>query len=99
MHQLPFVSRHAAIFIRELSLTLPSGFVEQVRTLFALAPREAGLAASLASGRTLKEAAYDNQIQLSTARSYLEAIFRKTGVRQQSQLVALLKSVQPFVRG
>lgn len=98
MHQLPFVGRHAAIFVRELSLNLPSGFAEQVRTLFALSPREANLAASLASGRTLKEAADDNQIQLSTARSYLEIIFRKTGVRQQSQLVALLKSVQPLIR-
>lgn len=95
---IPFVGRHAAIFIRELSLDLPAGFADHVRALFALAPKEASLAASLASGRTLKEAADDNRIQLSTARSYLEAIFRKTGARQQSQLVALLKSVQPLVR-
>ncbi|MEW6452233.1 MAG: helix-turn-helix transcriptional regulator [Pseudomonadota bacterium] len=95
---IPFVGPHAAIFIRELSLDLPAGTADQMRTLFALSPKEASLAASLAAGRTLKEAADDNRIQFSTARSYLETIFRKTGTRQQSQLVALLKSVQPLAR-
>jgi DNA-binding CsgD family transcriptional regulator len=98
LHPVPSVEPHAAIFIRELSTDPPAGFVEQVRDLFGLAPKEARLAVSLASGRTLKEAAEENQIQFSTARSYLEAIFRKTGTRQQSQLVVLLKNVQPLLR-
>ena len=97
-HELPSVGRHAAIFIREMSLDLPAGFMEQARALFALSPKEARLAASLASGRTLKQAADDNRIQFSTARSYLETIFRKTGTRQQSHLVALLKSAQAIAR-
>ena len=97
-HPVPFVGRDAAIFIRELSPDAPAGFVEQVRDLFGLAPKEARLAVSLASGRTLKEAADKNRIQLSTARSYLETIFRKTGTRQQSQLAVLLKNVQPLLR-
>lgn len=59
--------------------------------LFDLTPSEARLAASLAAGRSLKEAAEDNQFRISTARSYLENILRKTGTKQQSQLVALLK--------
>jgi DNA-binding CsgD family transcriptional regulator len=63
-----------------------------------LTPREAGLATALAAGRSLKQAAADNGVQFSTARSYLEEIFRKTGVNRQSQLVALLKSVAPIVR-
>lgn len=88
----------AVIFMREISLELPAGFTEQVRTLFDLAPKEASLAASLASGRTLKQAADDNRIQISTARSYLEKIFQKTGARQQSQLVAILKSAQTITR-
>lgn len=97
-HELALVGRHAAIFIREMSLDLPAGFTEQVRALFALSPKEARLAALLASGRTLKQAADDSQIQFSTARSYLENIFRKTGTRQQSHLVALLKSAQAVAR-
>ena len=59
--------------------------------LFDLTPSEARLAASLATGLTLKEAAEAGQLQVSTARSYLENVLRKTGTRQQSQLVALLK--------
>jgi DNA-binding CsgD family transcriptional regulator len=90
--------RHAALFIREMSLDLPAGFTKQLRALFALSPKEARLAALLASGRTLKQAADDSQIQLSTARSYLETIFRKTGTRQQSHLVALLKSAQAIAQ-
>lgn len=59
--------------------------------LFDLTPSEARLAASLAAGHSLKEAADEASLRLSTARSYLETILRKTGTRQQSQLVALLK--------
>jgi DNA-binding CsgD family transcriptional regulator len=60
--------------------------------LFDLSPAEARLAISLASGTPLKIAAEASDIKFSTARSYLEQIFRKTGTNQQSQLVALLKS-------
>jgi DNA-binding CsgD family transcriptional regulator len=64
--------------------------------LFDLTPAEARLAASLASGQALKSAAEVSDIKFSTARSYLEQIFRKTGTNQQSQLVALLKSAGPI---
>lgn len=94
---IPF-ERCAALFIREISLDLPAGFAEQLRAIFDLSPKEASLAAAIASGRTLKLAADDNRIQFSTARSYLEKIFQKTGTRQQSQLVALLKSAQTITR-
>ncbi|WP_232628190.1 helix-turn-helix transcriptional regulator [Methylobacterium sp. Leaf118] len=59
--------------------------------LYDLTPREAQLAITLAAGLPLKEAAEACDLRLSTARSYLEPIFRKTGTTQQSQLVALLK--------
>jgi DNA-binding CsgD family transcriptional regulator/PAS domain-containing protein len=98
IEQLPFAARHAAIFVREISLELPAGFSEQVRTFFDLTPKEAGLAASLASGMTLKEAAADAHIRINTARSYLDSIFLKTGTHQQSQLVALLRNAQPLIR-
>ncbi|WP_232629242.1 helix-turn-helix transcriptional regulator [Methylobacterium sp. Leaf118] len=62
-----------------------------LRGLFDLTAKEARLAAALASGRSLKEAAVAESLRLSTARSYLEAVLRKTGTHQQSQLVALLK--------
>ena len=64
--------------------------------LFDLAPAEARLAAALASGKSLKEIAAQQGIQVSSARTYLAHIFRKTGTHQQSELVSLLKSAQPF---
>jgi DNA-binding CsgD family transcriptional regulator len=60
--------------------------------LFDLTPTEARLAVGLASGLPLKAAAEMTDVKLSTARAYLDQIFRKTGTNQQSQLVALLKS-------
>lgn len=91
----PFLPRCAAVFIREMTLDVQAGFEQQVRNLFGLTGREAMLAASLASGHTVKEAAEDNGVAYSTMRTYLENVFRKTETRQQSQLVALLRSLQP----
>lgn len=62
--------------------------------LFDLSPAEAHLASALASGLTLQEAAAQRGITIKTGRGYLERIFAKTGTRQQSELVALLKSAR-----
>jgi DNA-binding CsgD family transcriptional regulator/PAS domain-containing protein len=88
----------AAIILRQLSPELPAGFVEEIRRVFDLTPKEANLAAGLAAGLSLKEIARDTGIRFSTARTHLERIFRKTETRQQSQLVAVLKNVQPVWR-
>jgi DNA-binding CsgD family transcriptional regulator len=65
--------------------------------LFDLTPAEARLAVALSQGLPLKEAATGSRITVKTSRTYLERIFAKTGTRQQSQLVALLKSARPLV--
>jgi DNA-binding CsgD family transcriptional regulator len=67
-----------------------------LRGLFDLSPAEAKLAAAIASGLSLKQAADDAKLRMSTARSYIESVLRKTGTHQQSQLVALLKSARPL---
>ena len=64
--------------------------------LFDLTPAEVKLATVLASGRSVQHAAREAGVTLSSARTYLDRIFKKTGTHQQSQLVALLKSAQPF---
>jgi DNA-binding CsgD family transcriptional regulator len=66
--------------------------------LFDLTPSEARLAAALSQGRPLKDAAAGLKITVKSSRTYLERIFAKTGTRQQSQLVALLKSTEPLNR-
>lgn len=78
------------------SAMVPSANV--LHGLFDLTPAEARLAAALAEGRTLRQAATGHGNQFSTARSQLESIFRKTGTNKQSQLVALLQSVAPLKR-
>jgi DNA-binding CsgD family transcriptional regulator len=62
--------------------------------LFDLTPAEARLAVALSQGRALKDAAADSNITFKSGRTYLERIFAKTGTHQQSELVALLKSVE-----
>lgn len=88
---------YAVIVFKDVVLDVPDGFEIHARRLFELTPTEARIAAALASGMALKDAATLHGIRFSTARSHLENIFRKTGTRQQSQLVALLKSTQPLL--
>lgn len=60
--------------------------------LFDLSSSEARLAAALAAGKPLRQAAAEIEIGFGSARTYLARIFAKTGTSQQSQLVALIKS-------
>ncbi|MBS7696219.1 MULTISPECIES: helix-turn-helix transcriptional regulator [unclassified Chelatococcus] len=64
--------------------------------LFDLTPSEARIAAALASGKSLRQAASEMGLSFGSARTYLAHIFTKTGTNQQSQLVSLLKSSQPI---
>jgi DNA-binding CsgD family transcriptional regulator len=86
------------VILTSIGMAVNAPDMPLLRALFDLSPAEAKLAAALSSGRTLKQAADDAKVRISTARSYMENIFRKTGTHQQSQLVALLKSAQP-IRG
>ncbi|TPL83544.1 LuxR family transcriptional regulator [Mesorhizobium sp. B2-3-12] len=88
--------RCAVIMVSEVARRIADGFEKHVRGLFDLTSAEARLAAALASGRTLKEAAASSKITVKTCRTYLERIFSKTRTRQQSELVALLKSTEPL---
>lgn len=59
---------------------------------YRLTPAETRLAQGLAEGLSIKELAQHHEISLHTARSQLRAIFEKTGVRRQAELVALLNN-------
>lgn len=84
------------IVLRDVALTGSGAFIKHLQELFALTPAEANLCFSLASGLSLKEAALRADITFKTARTYLERIFAKTGTRQQSQLVGLIKTTRPL---
>ena len=66
---------------------------EAIRTLLGLTPAEARLAAALGAGHNLVTAAAQLGIAHNTAKVPLRAVFDKTGVHRQSQLVALLASL------
>ncbi|MBV6416415.1 MAG: hypothetical protein CMLOHMNK_00976 [Steroidobacteraceae bacterium] len=70
----------------------PQGMVPPatVRQLLGVTPAEAELATRLAGGATIDEAARDLRISRATARTQLYSIFRKAGVRRQSELIALI---------
>ena len=80
--------RLVLLTLRELSprKTVPS---QMLRRLFGLTAAEARLAARLAMGDTLSEAAGALAVSRETARTHLQAIFAKTGTHRQAALVAL----------
>ncbi len=61
-----------------------------LQTLFNLTPAEARLAALLASGMSLNQAAEQTFIAKNTAKVQLKSIFSKTGVNRQAELIKLI---------
>ncbi len=104
LHVLPLVRAAHEIFANadilvvvttvSTSTMLPTP--ELLHGLFDLTPAEAKLAVALSAGKSLRQAAAEQNIQYGTARSYVERTLQKTGTRQQSELVTLLKSAKPF---
>jgi DNA-binding CsgD family transcriptional regulator len=64
-----------------------------IRDAFGLTPAEARLASTLGAGEDLHRAAEIHSMAYETARQHLKAIFSKTDVRRQSELVALLAKI------
>jgi DNA-binding CsgD family transcriptional regulator/PAS domain-containing protein len=64
-----------------------------LRSLYGLTPREAELAACLARGAGMAEAAEALQVTPKTAANYLRQVFRKTGARRQADLARLLATL------
>lgn len=60
------------------------------RQVFGFTPSESALAMELANGLSLEEAANSLGVRRNTARAHLRAIFSKTGVRRQTELVRIM---------
>lgn len=80
---------HFGLYIGELR---PKGSTNQqaLQTLFGLTPKESSLSLLLVDGHTLESAAAVLGMKPNTARAHLRAIFLKTGVSRQSQLVSTI---------
>lgn len=79
----------ALIFVRDAAsrTQAPNSVIGQ---MFSLTPAETALAVELANGYPLEEAAETLGIRRNTARAHLRAIFSKTGVRRQTELVRIV---------
>lgn len=64
-----------------------------VAETFNLTPAEARVAVNIARGRTLEQIASDIGVSLATVRSQLQAVFRKTNVNRQSDLMRVLTGI------
>jgi DNA-binding CsgD family transcriptional regulator/PAS domain-containing protein len=73
----------------------PVGEEDRLRKLFGFTRAEARLAARLAHGEALQEAAAALNIAYGTARTQLAVIFRKTETNRQGELVRLLLADVP----
>jgi DNA-binding CsgD family transcriptional regulator len=67
--------------------------VQAFASLYGLTPAEVRLAQQLLLGATLQEAACRAQVKISTVRSQLNTLLRKTGTRRQAELVRVLSVV------
>jgi DNA-binding CsgD family transcriptional regulator len=61
-----------------------------VQGLFDLTPAEARIARGIAAGRTIDELAREAGLAVGTVRQQLKAVFSKTGVSRQAELVGIL---------
>lgn len=79
----------AVVYIRDaVGKSLVSSAM--IKQLYNLTPAETCLALELANGLSLEEAAELLNIRHNTARAHLRAIFSKTGVRRQTELVRIM---------
>jgi DNA-binding CsgD family transcriptional regulator len=82
-----------AMIVARMPDALVSVRPEALRERFNLTPAEAKLAVDLAQGDPLKDIAGRRGLALGTVRAQLAAIFEKTGVHRQPELVKLLMAV------
>ncbi|MHA3904369.1 helix-turn-helix transcriptional regulator [Castellaniella sp. WN] len=80
----------ASLMLRSLRADVGPDVCSRLRALFDLSPKEAQLAQALMRGLSLREAAQERHVGLTTVRSQLASLFRKTGTTRQGQLIALL---------
>ncbi|WP_219892680.1 helix-turn-helix transcriptional regulator [Aquisediminimonas profunda] len=93
---LPFSSSAAAVASYRTPQSLDAASIEPViAATFGLTPREAALAARLATGDSLTKAGKSLGLSVETARNYSKRIFAKTGTHGQTDLVRGILSRLP----
>lgn len=83
------VHSHAVLFISD-PLGRQHISSETLQELFGLTEGESRVAAQLANGFTLNEAADELSISVNTAKSHARSIYEKTGVNKQTKFIQLV---------
>ncbi|MBL8297782.1 MAG: hypothetical protein JNN30_05470 [Rhodanobacteraceae bacterium] len=101
MHPLPgggaFGSVRSVVFVEPIEAVHAGGVRHALATVYGLTPREAELAARLADGADLAEAAAAMGVTAGAARTRLKSVFGKTGVRHQGALVSTVRALRSVV--
>jgi DNA-binding CsgD family transcriptional regulator len=99
IHVIPLRRSASDIFDRGSALVAVTGYAADgnianeavLRGLFDLSPGEVRVALKLQTGHSVAQAAEELGISVTTVRTHLAQIFRKTGTSHQGQLISLLK--------
>jgi DNA-binding CsgD family transcriptional regulator/PAS domain-containing protein len=83
----------ALVVVSDPSAADWSGLARELCCVFGLTAAEARLAAAIAEGSTLKEAATRFRVGHETVRTQLRAVLAKTGTRRQAELVGLVAAL------
>ncbi len=85
------VHAHAVVFISDPKGT-PEISAHTLKDLFGFTGSESRVAAYLANGHTLNEAAEALSISINTAKSHARNIYEKTGVNKQTKFIQLISN-------
>jgi DNA-binding CsgD family transcriptional regulator len=89
----PGEGRHRALLSVLHAIEEPMYDVTLIEETFGLTQAEARLAAKIALGATPADCARELEVKISTIRSQLNAVYRKTGASGQTHLVRLILSL------
>ncbi|TXN07014.1 LuxR family transcriptional regulator [Methylobacterium sp. WL103] len=87
---------HTVLILIDLDRT-PQPHTTALERIFGLTTAEARLAALLASGATVAEAATTFKVSVATVRTQLAAIFSKTHISRQAELIILVSRLSALV--
>jgi DNA-binding CsgD family transcriptional regulator len=87
-----FCTRGTALIFVYDPETAEHAQTDVLRHLYGLTPAEAGIAALIATGKTVREIADEVAVRENTVRIHLKKIFDKTGAKRQAELVKLVLS-------
>ncbi|MCJ2132676.1 LuxR family transcriptional regulator [Methylobacterium sp. J-026] len=87
---------HTVLLLIDLEQA-PRPHTAALERVFSLTAAEARLAALLASGATVNEAASTHNVSVATIRTQLAAIFAKTRTNRQAELVMLISRLSALV--